>query len=129
MYFQVGGGENYSTEEQVVGTWIDGKKLYQKTVAVNLPTSDDNGVTWHGISDFGVLADLTLNWYDTEDKIWYANQRYYFDPQDSTQYDVGAFGVMVNENYVVISRIGVAIDWSKRNENAYITIRYTKTTN
>lgn len=113
----------------MVGTWIDGKKLYQKTVAVNLPTSDDNGVTWHGISDFGVLADLTLNWYDTEDKIWYANQRYYFDPQDSTQYGVGAFGVMVNENYIVISRVGLAIDWSKRTENAYITIRYTKTTN
>ena len=26
---------NYSTEEQVVGTWIDGKPLYQKTVVIN----------------------------------------------------------------------------------------------
>lgn len=27
-----GGSTNFSTEEQVVGTWIDGKPLYQKTV-------------------------------------------------------------------------------------------------
>lgn len=26
-----GGGDNYSTEEQVIGTWIDGKPLYRKT--------------------------------------------------------------------------------------------------
>lgn len=25
------GGNNYSLEEQVIGTWIDGKPLYQKT--------------------------------------------------------------------------------------------------
>ena len=29
------GGLNYSTEEQVVGTWIDGKPIYQKTVIIN----------------------------------------------------------------------------------------------
>lgn len=28
----VSSGVSYSTEEQVVGTWIDGKPLYQKTV-------------------------------------------------------------------------------------------------
>jgi len=27
------GGNNYSTEEQVVGTWIDGKPIYQKIVS------------------------------------------------------------------------------------------------
>ena len=27
-----GGSTNYSTEEQVVGTWIDGKPVYQKTI-------------------------------------------------------------------------------------------------
>ena len=25
------GGANYSTEEQIVGTWVNGKPLYQKT--------------------------------------------------------------------------------------------------
>ena len=27
-----GGGTNYSTDEQIVGTWIDGKPIYQKTI-------------------------------------------------------------------------------------------------
>ena len=36
-------GEVYSTEERVVGTWIDGKKIYQKTVAVSSFTATQNG--------------------------------------------------------------------------------------
>ncbi len=28
--------DNYSTEEKVVGTWIDGKPLYQKTYVINI---------------------------------------------------------------------------------------------
>jgi hypothetical protein len=27
-----GGGHNYSTDEQVIGTWIDGSTLYEKTI-------------------------------------------------------------------------------------------------
>ena len=30
------GGNNYSTEEQVIGTWIDGKTLYQKTIVTTV---------------------------------------------------------------------------------------------
>ncbi len=30
-----GGGVNYSTTEQVIGTWIDGKTIYQKTYVFN----------------------------------------------------------------------------------------------
>lgn len=33
-----GGGVNYSTEEQVVGTWIDGSTLYQKTIKIVVPS-------------------------------------------------------------------------------------------
>lgn len=31
------GGHRYSTEEQIVGTWIDGKTLYEKTVVGDIP--------------------------------------------------------------------------------------------
>lgn len=30
---------NYSEDEMVVGKWIDGSNIYQKTIKVNLPTS------------------------------------------------------------------------------------------
>ena len=29
-----GSGESYSTEEQVIGTWIDGKPIYRKVIEV-----------------------------------------------------------------------------------------------
>ena len=33
---------NYSTTEQQIGTWIDGKPLYKKTYSFNLPTTAGN---------------------------------------------------------------------------------------
>lgn len=39
-----GGGSThtYSTTEQVVGTWVDGSPVYEKTIAVSVPSSRDN---------------------------------------------------------------------------------------
>ena len=36
---------NYSTEEQVIGTWIDGKPLYQKTILTTSPGALNTTVT------------------------------------------------------------------------------------
>jgi len=41
------GGNNYSTDEQVVGTWIDGKPLYQKYFHI------------------GALSNAGSSWIDT----------------------------------------------------------------
>ena len=50
------GGHNYSTTEQVVGTWINGKPLYEKTIDYgnNVNVGYDNTVhteILHGISN------------------------------------------------------------------------------
>lgn len=49
-----GGGVNYSTEEQVIGNWTDGKPLYQITIelaeAVTIPAN-----TWTTVSDVSAL--------------------------------------------------------------------------
>lgn len=37
------GGATYSLDEQVVGTWIDGKPIYQKTIQDTMPTVTANG--------------------------------------------------------------------------------------
>ena len=48
---------HYSTNEQVIGTWIDGKTLYQKTFDVSpLPNSTDKRVP-HGITNIGVIVN------------------------------------------------------------------------
>lgn len=47
------GGHNYSTTEQVVGTWVDGKKLYEKTLVIPFPVGSGNSelAIQHGIID------------------------------------------------------------------------------
>lgn len=53
--------DNYSTEEKVVGTWIDGKKIYQKTYRSTLPdaTSTSSATGQINVSDLNV--DDTIN--------------------------------------------------------------------
>ena len=47
------GSINYSTDEQEIGTWIDGKTLYQKSIVVNSAlTSGEN------IIDIGDFSDI-----------------------------------------------------------------------
>lgn len=56
----VNGGHKYSTDEHIVGTWIDGKPIYEKTItglSVTLSTG------WHPvvvINDIDILVDYKL---------------------------------------------------------------------
>ena len=45
---------NYSTDEQVVGTWIDGKPIYQKTITGTFPSTASTSI-------FGVGAIIATN--------------------------------------------------------------------
>ena len=40
---------NYSTDEQIVGTWIDGKPLYEKTIARTFASDESYTVFTSGI--------------------------------------------------------------------------------
>jgi hypothetical protein len=41
--FKYGDPNEYSTTEKIVGTWIDGKPLYQKTISYTCPTCSTEG--------------------------------------------------------------------------------------
>lgn len=61
--------ENYSTEEQVIGTWIDGKPLYRKVI--NISSTHGNGDYDLGLPDTidyitGRLLDYKTNRNDTQ---------------------------------------------------------------
>lgn len=43
--------DSYSTEEKLIGTWIDGKPLYQKTMSVTTPSGSR-----------GVIATIDANY-------------------------------------------------------------------
>lgn len=53
-----GSSESYSTEEQVIGTWIDGKPIYRKTISCGtLPKNTPKSVA-HGISNLEMITNL-----------------------------------------------------------------------
>lgn len=124
-------GELYYTEEKMIGRWIDGKPLYQKTVAVTLPdkSTTNTGIagsfTAHGISNFGSLISADLVWHDTDENTWWHNQVDYKD------YGIANYGLQVNSTTIrIISNnpSSTGIDWSSRTNNCYVTLKYTKTT-
>ena len=55
-YFDPIYAQNYSTTEQVMGTWIDGKPLYRKVIDTGaLPNATEKAVA-HGISNLDYVA-------------------------------------------------------------------------
>lgn len=112
---------HYSTNEQVIGTWIDGKPLYQKTVIMTMPTlSTKYAIT--PISDCDMLfvvwafeysSNSTMNVYtaygnDTKlhGSVWTTN---------SHHADGGRIILQADDN----AWAGVTV---------YVTVQYTKTT-
>lgn len=53
------GGENYSTTEQVIGTWINGETLYKKTINFGaLPNTNTKNVN-HNISNLSKIIEIS----------------------------------------------------------------------
>ncbi len=53
-----GGYENYSTTEHEIGTWIDGSKLYEKTISFGALPNTDRKTVSHGISNIGYIVNV-----------------------------------------------------------------------
>lgn len=51
-----GGGVNYSTDEQLIGTWIDGKPLYQKTIVFDVNKTSEWIRTSIGSESYNVVG-------------------------------------------------------------------------
>lgn len=104
---------NYSTEEQRIGTWIDGKPLYQKTFIVD--------GTYQGRQTVDVSASIPTNidlrHAEGQCTYQYGGVWYY--------YSLGTYFSYPWEN---INTFKVDIGSETVPVKAYITIRYTKTT-
>ena len=116
VYAPTGGGGgvssiSYSTEEQVIGTWIDGKPLYQKTVIYDITTTSD-------------FVSIPLN-------ITYPN---FIMIYDFTLVDGNTFYGLAQpySYYRIIDKSSFYLKLTMNNwaggTTAYITVRYTKTT-
>ena len=109
--------EVYSTEEQVVGTWM-GKPLYKKTINFGSFPNATNKRIAHGISNIEMIPFFLYGWYDSDDQRWYSNGR------------TGADNVicLINIDSTSVILQGGKINWTNRTSNGNVTIYYTKTT-
>lgn len=52
---------DYSTSEKIVGTWIDGSDLYQKTIAITLPTCSTEGTPAYTNIAIGTTVTIAVS--------------------------------------------------------------------
>ncbi len=112
---------HYSTDEKVIGTWLDGSTLYEKTIyyaggsygTITIP---------HEISNLGKCVDAFGTCHD----IGYGSQHEGEGdmplPRIATDgYNVGIAGVNATNIIIAIASI-----WGNRIQDYYLTLRYTK---
>lgn len=121
-----GSGMNYSTEEQVVGTWVDGQPVYQKTMWHEDPIANDTlyfdtGIIWGVfktlIQCYGSLYDSVNNAYLPLPYVsrYYANYQLQVELRNVNDH-VQIFLAIDSTAYTEVNRLG----------NANVTIRYLK---
>lgn len=109
---------HYSTSEQVIGTWIDGKPIYRRTINF---TTASSAVTVYasGISDIKSIVKQD-GFIDRGDG-WYMPLN--FSRWDSSPSDL--IGTMIKNDGTVNVFINDAFYYGK---DVYVTLDYTKTT-
>ena len=60
---------DYSTSEKAVGTWIDGKTIYQKTISLGLLPNNTSSTVPHGITGLTRVIEFVGNGYDSGNAI------------------------------------------------------------
>jgi len=108
---------HYSTSEQVVGTWVTGKPLYQKTVDIGSLPSNDTKTVAHGVADLNLIVSC---------KGFAYNSSYTFLSLPSINVDSLTYGVQLESD-----RTNITVKTKESWMNVYsgfVTIQYTKTT-
>ena len=112
---QGGYAHHYSTTEQVIGTWIDGKPLYEKTIYIASVTS---GTSYqHNISN---VKDISI--YEIRAKRntgWYSSGHIF---QDGINNITESFSIIPSSTVLYAYLFGNTIT------DCYVTVQYTKTT-
>ena len=103
--------DNYSTEEQVVGTWIDGKPIYQKTLTGIWPVAASSNI------EVGVIQDID-NYLDGQASGYVTGA---INEKRLAASHMAHIYVNTSTNKVAISSF-YAVTWTA------VTIKYTKTT-
>ena len=110
---------NYSTEEQVVGTWIDGRLLYQKTINLgSLPNSTTKTIN-HNISNIDLSTTMceAMIYYPSSNYATYLPRVHDSDVKNQIFYEIN------NTSITIYSR-----NFNASGFTGMITLKYAKTT-
>ena len=111
----------YSTAEQVVGEWIDGKPLYQRTYDLGSGPNNTN-ITWpHNIDNLDKAISFVGVMIGTSSTTSALQIPLNFCPANTTAKD--ATWIRINGSNI---QMGTGADRSMF--NIYLTLQYTKTT-
>lgn len=121
----INNGMTYSTNEQIVGKWIDGKPIYQRTVTKTI--AHTNGRVWYDIADLTAsnietMIEMTGVYYDSAINGWLSidSPRYWtFNPA------IAVYSFIQYEKSSNQIRFCLSSD-TPSTQNVHITIRYTK---
>ena len=130
--FLNGGGEwvmppsssvNYSTNEQVIGTWIDGKPLYQKTIVTNNSTINTDVIL--SVIDLNIDTLVSIVGGYKRIATW-ANLEfmYHFNCYENEQYNSYLRYSITNNEIQYSIRLGT----DETTNYQIFTLQYTKTT-
>lgn len=119
-----GGGSAmaFSTEEQVVGVWIDDRPVYAKTVVIENDSNQTTLVFPHGIENLDEVVDVrgSMCSYNS----WKPLTVVY--TPDMSRYNLSVYAIEAKGTFTVL--VGSLLAGEKGFTKANITFYYTKTT-
>lgn len=111
---------DYSTEERVIGKWIDGKNLYEKTIYIESLPNTNTGF-YPIFADTSNIDRIFINEGTsvilTEDEYEQFPVNWYYHPTGAS--------IMTS---IMNKHIRIVTSDDKSKAKAYITVRYTKVT-
>ena len=117
-------GNEYSTDEQVVGHWVNNKPIYQKTIFLGaLPNADEKQVN-SGIINLDIIIDFAGFSYATDSSTVRRPLPYVYSGSAGINLQNGIWVQKDNGTW----NVHCICQNNRSNESAYVTLRYTKTT-
>ena len=112
---------HYSTGEQVVGTWIDGSTIYEKTLYVASLNTSDNQIT-HNINNFNRIIHAEGSVIRGTGN----SAKQLCIPYASPDGQTWSLGIYEFTNSGFLINVGSSYNSSYSLTDCYVTIRYTK---
>ena len=122
---QVNKMNSYSTTEQRIGTWINGKPLYRKVIEIPVSSITGAGtMISHGVTDLEYALPPKCSWYDTQAYTWRNIPSSYFGSLD------WASQVLVRTDGNLYFEIGSSAltRLQTKGRDLFVVMEYTKTT-